>query len=182
MIKALIKTSICPCHSSMLRVSITWHNNTDKKHIVAIIKRSRNYVKHNKTHLLLWPQKNSFEFIIRRIMEIFESPGRGLNSLKTPWNNGSMVFWPLIPDPLVLPFLKRYRTPKLDIVCKICNQNSEAPRKQNAAVENLCFLQLRWSNNYIQNNTDEPAYSITLDHNLKQLQIDLQDYKITRSE
>ena len=142
MIKALIITSLCPCHSSMLRVSIKWHNNTCKKHIVPIIKTSRNYVKHNKTHLLSWPQKNSFEFILRKILKIFESTVGGLNSLKTPWKMVQMAsIWNLLC--LVLPFSKRYRTSKSDIVCKICSQYSETPRKQNVAAEKLCFLQLR---------------------------------------
>ena len=42
----------------MLRVSITWHNNIDKKHIITIINKRQNYVNHNKnTSTIMAPKR-----------------------------------------------------------------------------------------------------------------------------
>ena len=61
--------------------------------------------------------------------EIFRSLFEGLNSVRMGRNLGERIFRSVPSVRLVLPFPKSAHSPKSDIVCKICSQNSEATTK-----------------------------------------------------
>ena len=164
----------------MRRVSITWHNNKDKKHITTIIK---DYVNHNKTHPLLWPRKNQLRIHpskdSRKLREPVWRPKRPQNASKNPEkqlrNPLNQTFLGGGVVRIVLPSPKSADSPKSDIVCKSYGQNSAAPPKSNRSSGRSLFLAAPLIKQLHTNCTDEPAYSITSDHNLKQLQIESQD-------
>ena len=132
------------------------------------------------------PEKSASNSSFVRIQicpENFESPFGGLNGLrmprKTPKNtfeitsNGvprvvaSFVSFCRLRKVLIRP----NRTP----YAKVTAKTVQHPRNPNRSSGRSLFLAAPLIKQLHTNCTDEPAYSITSDHNLKQLQIELQD-------
>ena len=133
----------------MRRVSITWHNNKDKKHIITIIKN------HNKAHPLVWPRKKqlrihpsteskSVQKTWRARLEAYTASECLEKSRKQPRKHLNQALPGYNYLCLVLPSPKSARSPKSDILCKSYGQNSAAPPETLiAAAEDPCFLQPR---------------------------------------
>ena len=116
------------------------------------------------------PEKSASNSSFVRIQicpENFESPFGGLNGLRMPQKipktaskkigSGSVLF---------CGFRKVLVRP---------NRTLQHPRNPNRSSGRSLFLAAPLIKQLHTNCTDEPAYSITSDHNLKQLQIELQD-------
>ena len=124
------------------------------------------------------PEKSASKSASRKLREPVWRPKRPQNASKNPEKHLRNHLNRACPScsqlRLVLPSPKSARSPKSDIVCKSYSQNSAAPPKLDRSSGRPLFLAPLIKQLHT-NCTDEPAYSITSDHNLKQLQIELQD-------
>ena len=71
------------------------------------------------------PRKLALNSFVENFPKIFRSLFGGLNSVRMGRNLGERIFRSVLSVRLVLPFPKSAHSPKSDIVCKICSQNSE---------------------------------------------------------
>ena len=161
----------------MRRVSITWHNNTNKKHIITIIKN------HNKTHPLLWPWKNQLRIHpskeSRKLREPVWRPKRPQNASKNSaisLENTTIGLCAIVASSVSFcRFRKVLVRPNRTSYAKVTAKTVQHPRNPNRSSGRSLFLASPLIKQLHTNCTDEPSYSITSDHNLEQLQIELQD-------
>ena len=112
----------------MRRVSITWHNNKDKKHITTIIKN------HNKTHPLLWPWKNQLRIHpsknSRKLREPVWRPKRLIMPRKIPKNTFKIVSFFRFRKVLVRP----NRTSYAKVTAKQCSTPETRSQQRKTSV------------------------------------------------
>ena len=115
--------------------------------------------------------------------ENFESPFGGLNGLRMPRKipTNTFAITPNRVSRVVSSSVSFCRLRKVLIrpnrtpYAKVTPKTVQHPRNPNRSSGRSLFLAAPLIKQLHTNCTDEPAYSITSDHNLKQLQIELQD-------
>ena len=125
------------------------------------------------------PEKSASNSSFVRIQicpENFESPFGGLNGLRMPRKIPKNTFE--ITSKCSVSFCRLRKVlirPNRTSYAKVTPKTVQHPRNPNRSSGRSLFLAAPLIKQLHTNCTDEPAYSITSDHHLKQLQIELQD-------